>query len=176
MIFRAGPDGSVPKAVAAERKRAMEALVRSGSPVGLLAYANGEPVAWCSVGPRETFRGLAATAERAEPVWSVTCFYVKPVFRKTGLMRRLLHQALAEARRAGAKALEAYPVDPNAPSYRFGGFVPFFEREGFREVRRLGARRHVMQLALDATPPCTRGTSTEHPVTAGSPLQPECSG
>ena len=43
-------------------------------------------------------------------------------------------------------AAGAYPVNPNSPSYRFGGFVPFFEREGFREVGRLGSRRHVMRL------------------------------
>lgn len=34
------------------------------------------------------------------------------------------------------------------PSYRFGGFVPFFTREGFREGGRLGTRRHVMRLDL----------------------------
>jgi hypothetical protein len=72
-------------------------------------------------------------------------------------MRALLQQAIAAARQAGAMALEAYPVDPDSPSYRFGGFVPFFAREGFQEVGRLGLRRHVMRLDLDAKRTKRRG-------------------
>jgi len=52
------------------------------------------------------------------------------------------------AREHGATSLEAYPVDPDSPSYRFGGFVPFFLAAGFREVGRAGTRRHVMRLDL----------------------------
>lgn len=150
MLFRASPDGKVPKADGRERKHAMRELVRGGIPVGLLGYSDGVPVAWCSLGPRETFRGLAAVGEQSDPVWSVTCFYVQPRFRRSGVTRALLKAAIAEARKAGAKALEAYPVDPDSPSYRFGGFVPFFESEGFYEVGRLGSRRHVMRLDLAA--------------------------
>jgi hypothetical protein len=52
------------------------------------------------------------------------------------------------ARRRGATVVEAYPVDPDSPSYRFMGFVSTFEAAGFREVGRAGARRHVMRLRL----------------------------
>ena len=89
MIFRAGPDGKVPKATGPERKCAMRELVCAGIPVGLLAYSDGTPVAWCSVGPRDTFRGLAVVGEQSDPVWSVTCFYVRPEFRHSGVMRAL---------------------------------------------------------------------------------------
>jgi hypothetical protein len=41
-----------------ERAEALERLVREGTPVGVLAYFDGEPVAWCSVAPRETYAGL----------------------------------------------------------------------------------------------------------------------
>ncbi|GIW42750.1 MAG: hypothetical protein KatS3mg077_0032 [Candidatus Binatia bacterium] len=157
MIFRAGPDGKVPKAVRTERKQAMRELVRMGTPVGLLAYSDGEPIAWCSVRPRASFRGLVGVGQETDPVWSMTCFYVNPAFRKTGIMRALLQQAIALARQAGATALEAYPVDPDSPSYRFGGFVPFFTSNGFREVGRLGLRRHVVRLNLDANRITRRG-------------------
>lgn len=56
---------------------------------------------------------------------------------------------MAYAREQGATVVEAYPVDPDAPSYRFMGFVPTFEEAGFSEVGRAGYRRHVMQLKLD---------------------------
>ena len=46
----------------------------------------------------------------------------------------------------GATVLEAYPVDPDSPSYRFMGFVPSFAEAGFVETGRAGERRHVMQL------------------------------
>ena len=52
------------------------------------------------------------------------------------------------ARSHGAAILEAYPVDPDSPSYRFMGFVPVFEEAGFHKVGRAGIRRHVMQLRV----------------------------
>ncbi|MDA1004136.1 MAG: acetyltransferase [Chloroflexi bacterium] len=41
--------------------------------------------------------------------------------------------------------VEAYPVDRDSPSYRFGGFVETFADAGFVEVGRAGLRRHVMR-------------------------------
>ncbi|WP_333840758.1 GNAT family N-acetyltransferase [Pelomicrobium sp.] len=93
---------------------------------------------------------MAAVGEQSDLVWSVTCFYVQREFRRSGVMRALLKAAIAEARKAGAMALEAYPVVPDSPGYRFGGFVPFFGREGFQEAGMLGSRRHVMRLNLGA--------------------------
>lgn len=43
---------------------------------------------------------------------------------------------------------EAYPVDPDSPSYRFMGFVPTYEREGFHYAKDAGTRRHVMTCKL----------------------------
>lgn len=40
------------------RIAALEDLVRQGTPVGVLAYENGEPVGWCSIAPRETYAAL----------------------------------------------------------------------------------------------------------------------
>lgn len=148
MIFRAGVQGKVPQLSGPACKRAMHDLVMAGTPVGLLAYAEGEPIAWCSVAPRSTFPNLAVVGTKDEPVWSITCFYVKPEHRGTGIQRKLLDAAIREARAQGAKALEAYPVDPDSPSYRFGGFVPLFARAGFRKVGRIGLRRYVMRKRL----------------------------
>lgn len=148
MIFRAGVDGKVPPPSGPARKRAMRDLVMTDTPVGLLAYAEGGPIAWCSVAPRATFPGLAVVATNDEPIWSLTCFCVKREYRGTGIQRKLLDAAIQEAWAQGAKVLEAYPVLPDSPSYRFGGFVGSFERAGFREVGRLGARRYVMRKEL----------------------------
>ena len=59
-------------------KEAMRRRVADGGRVGLLAYVNGEPAAWCSVAPRETFVRLGGVEQPGEDpgaVWSLTCFY-----------------------------------------------------------------------------------------------------
>ena len=79
----------------------------------------------------------------------MVCFYAKRAYRGRGVFAQLLDRAAEVARAHGATLLEAYPVDPDSPSYRFGGFVPAYERRGFVEVGRAGSRRHVMRLRLD---------------------------
>ena len=63
-------------------------------------------------------------------------------------MSRLIDEAVAHARRNEATVVEAYPVAPDSPSYRFCGFVPVFAERGFVEVGRAGLRRHVMRREL----------------------------
>jgi len=132
-----------------ERKRAtLEGQVRTGVPVGLIGYVEGEPAAWCSVAPRESFRELGGVADEAGEVWSLVCFFVPRKRRGAGLARQLLEAAVARAREAGAGTLEAYPVDPDSPSYRFMGFRPMFLARGFEERGTAGSRRYVMRLDL----------------------------
>jgi len=131
------------------RKRAQHDRVRAGVPIGLLAYLDEDPVAWCSVAPRESFLRLSSDQNDAEGgVWSVTCFFVRRDHRKTGLSARLLDAAIELARSRGGKVLEAYPVARDSPSYRFMGFDELFEKRGFSLTGRTGSRRHVMRLAL----------------------------
>jgi GNAT superfamily N-acetyltransferase len=58
------------------------------------------------------------------PVWSLSCFYVRKGYRKQGVTSALITAALEAAKRAGASALEAYPLDANlTPSASFTGYV-----------------------------------------------------
>ena len=43
-------------------RKAFRKLVRSGAEPGVLAYADGEPVGWCAVAPREQYPRLDAAA------------------------------------------------------------------------------------------------------------------
>jgi GNAT superfamily N-acetyltransferase len=125
----------------------MMGLIEAGTPVGILAYERNEPVGWCSVAPRETFLRLSPDQNDDEiGVWSVTCFYVPRTRRGSGLGEALLDAAIRHAFDQGATAVEAYPVDPDSPSYRFMGFRGLFERKGFRESGMAGSRRHVVRL------------------------------
>lgn len=149
MVFRA-PPGRASAPDRAAKKAEMRRRVLAGEPTGILAYGGGEPVGWCSVAPVDTFRRLGpgvATEGRAG-VWALTCFYVPRRLRGRGIARRLLDAAIARAREGGAHTLEAYPVAPDSPSYRFLGVVPLFREAGFAEAGRAGTRRHVMRLAL----------------------------
>ncbi len=79
-------------------------------------------------------------------------------------MRRLIEAAVEHAAARGADVVEAYPVDPDAPSYRFMGFTPAFHDLGFEQVGTAGYRRHVMRLrARSATAEHTMATSGEPP-------------
>jgi GNAT superfamily N-acetyltransferase len=130
-----------------EMKRAMMALVQAGTPVDILAELDGKTVGWCSVAPRETYRKLSPRQDDGETgVWSIVCFYVPRALRAGGLAAALLDAAIDHAFAKGAKTIEAYPIDPASPSYRFMGFRDMFTARGFHEIGMAGSRRHVMRL------------------------------
>lgn len=135
----------------AGKKAALKARVIVGVPIGLLAYSNGEPVAWCSVGPRDSFRPLGGD-ETLKDVWSLVCFFVKRAFRGKGITSLLIEEAVDFASRNGARYLEVYPADEDSPSYGFMGRRGTFERAGFRYCRKAGKRRNVMLRELTRMP------------------------
>jgi hypothetical protein len=53
-----------------QKKAAMKSRIKADEPVGVLAYIDGEAVAWCSVAPRESYRPLGGF-EDLENVWSL---------------------------------------------------------------------------------------------------------
>ncbi len=133
----------------ASRKRQMLGRIDAGTPVGLVGYQQGEPLAWISIAPRDTYRALGGPeAEEGENIWSIVCMYARRALRGQGLAHQMIAAAVDYAKKNGASAVEAYPVDPDSPSYRHMGFVPAYERAGFKETGRAGTRRHVMRLTL----------------------------
>jgi GNAT superfamily N-acetyltransferase len=146
MAFRATPE-EIRNSKSTERKKQILGRIADGVPVGILAYAEGEPVGWVSLAPKDTFRKLGGT-EDADGVWSLTCMFIPRTRRGQGMAHRLIEGAIAYAKKHKARLLEAYPVDPDSPSYRHMGFRPAFEKAGFTDTGMEGARRHVMQLRL----------------------------
>jgi GNAT superfamily N-acetyltransferase len=133
------------------RKAAIEARVRNQVPIGILGYLEGEPVAWCSIAPRPTYRRLGGSeiaGEDPDSVWSLACFFAHRKLRGQGVAAQMIEAATAHARAKGARIVEAYPVDPESPSYRFMGYVSTFKAAGFDNVGEAGSRRHVMRLRL----------------------------
>ena len=149
MAWRATPEEVKAAPRGSDRKPLMEGRIKSGTTVGLLGYLDGEPVAWVSIAPRDTYRDLGGPeAKPGEKIWSLACMYIHRKLRGAGHGMELIGAAKAYATKRGGTVLEAYPVDPKSPSYRFMGFVPAFELLGFEKVGKAGSRRTVMRLAL----------------------------
>jgi len=129
----------------ARRNRAvLEGLASRDPAPGLIAYAEGRPVGWVSVGPREDYERLERSKVLARiddrPVWSVVCFVVSKSARGRGVATALLDAALDYARGHGATLVEAYPVDASRgrvrPASAYTGPLSMFERAGFAVVER----------------------------------------
>ena len=141
----------------AGNKKAMKRIVESGPPPGLVAYAGGQPVAWCALAPRETYCVLANSRilkpVDEQPVWSVVCFFVARPCRGRGLTTKLLDAAAKYARKQGARIVEGYPVEPKAGArsadvFVWTGLVSAFRRAGFEEVARRSPARPIMRRKL----------------------------
>jgi GNAT superfamily N-acetyltransferase len=138
---------------------------RAGTTSGLVAYRGGEPVGWCAVAPRPAYARLLRRTrvpwegrdeDRADgSVWAVTCLLTRAGHGRTGVSRALARAAVDHARRAGARALEAYPMvvdEPGGSGYLVGELHPgtrsVYADAGFVEVTRPTTRRAVMRVDL----------------------------
>jgi len=128
---------------------------------GLIAYVDGEPAGWVRVGPRIDQARLLRTRDvttatdeplDADDVWSISCFVVRTAHRGQGLMKKLLDAAVSTARDAGARVVEAYPLDPTvtkrSANQLYRGTVSMFEQAGFDIVDRPKPDRALVSLTL----------------------------
>ncbi len=139
-------------------RRAMQAIVKSGTVPGILAYRAGHAVGWCALAPRVDYVRLERSRVLApvddQPVWSVYCFFIARSERRRGVATELLRAAVQHARKKGARMLEGYPIDPRSnrfpDAFAYHGTVSVFRAAGFREVARRSATRPIMRLELEA--------------------------
>ena len=142
-------------------KALLKELAEHNDIPGLLAYMDGKAVGWCSVGPRENYRALenSRVLKRVDeqPIWSIVCFFIDKGFRKQGLMSALVRGAVAFARSRGAKFVEAYPTDMEAPrlaGHKLGGCSGYmgiaraFRENGFVEVGRASETQLIMRCTI----------------------------
>jgi GNAT superfamily N-acetyltransferase len=154
-IFDATPAEELAAALREQSRRA------DASP-GLVAFVDGEPAGWVAVEPRTRYPRLlrsrvvtrGSEEERDDAsVWSIVCFVVRHEFRNRGVSGALTRAAVEHARQAGARVVEAYPVDvaarPGASaSELYHGTVSVFTAAGFDERSRPSPARPVMSLTL----------------------------
>ncbi len=137
----------------AGNKRAIKKIIATGQEPGILAYADGEPIGWCAIAPREAYPSLERShvLQRVDdqPVWSATCFYVARHYRKQGVTEQLLKAAVKFAGKRGAKIIEGYPIDSGGERKDavsiFTGLASTFVQAGFVEVARRSPTRPIMR-------------------------------
>jgi GNAT superfamily N-acetyltransferase len=131
-------------------REAFRKVVADGPPPGLLAFENDAAVGWCQLTSRDALPALDRTwrLRRVDdaPVWSISCFYIRKGYRRQGVTAALITAALEAARRAGAIAVEAYPLDAHlTTSASHTGYASTFERAGFTTVARHVPSRPIMR-------------------------------
>lgn len=137
-------------------KAAFKQIVTSGAVPGILAYAQGQPVGWCAVAPREVYsfweRSRVLGRVDDQPVWSITCLFVARPFRRAGVSVALLKAAVAHAEEQGATIVEGYPVEPRKDkmpdAFAWTGLASAFRHAGFREVARRSTTRPIMRFVI----------------------------
>ncbi len=138
------------------RREALVTLVDAGTPTGLLAYLDGEPAGWCSVGPRASFgrlvRSRTLLPPEDGPAWATTCFFIRRGFRRAGIAKALLHGAVTYAAAAGALVLDAYPDLNTGARPNSRGSIPMFRAAGFEEVASLSTYFVSMRRDLTRSP------------------------
>ncbi|HXI02624.1 MAG TPA: GNAT family N-acetyltransferase [Candidatus Saccharimonadales bacterium] len=152
---------------AGHRRRLMR-IVRSGREPGLLAYSGTEPIGWCAVAPRTEYAALERSRVLKpvddQPVWSITCLFVKKPFRRMGVSSALLKAAAERALARGAPAVEGYPVIPyqsKAPdAFLWTGTLSAFRKAGFREIHRWSKSRPIMRYGGTGPSRATSGAGT----------------
>lgn len=131
-----------------------------GGTSGVVAYLDGEPVGWCAVEPRTAYPGLlrvyripwqGRAEDRADDsVWAITCVFTRAGHRGRGVAHALAAGAVEHARRAGARAVEAYPITEADVTWgeEHPGTPTMFAAAGMTVVHRPSHRRAVMRIEL----------------------------
>ena len=136
---------------------AMSRLAKKKSPPGVIGYLDGEPVAWCSLGPRAAFPRLERSpllkAVDDDGACAITCLFVQRKHRRNGLQTALLEAACSYAAKNGYELVEGYPIEPPrgkraGSDTAMTGIASAFRNAGFNEVARPRKDRPIMRKQL----------------------------
>lgn len=149
-----------------DRARELAASGERTTGPGVIAYLGSDsegwqPVGWAAVEARTAYPRIlagrmmpgSAEADAADNrVWAVSCFVVRVGFRRRGVAAALLAGAVDEARRGGARVVEAYPVDTKGEKVSsadlYHGPLSAFTAAGFEITGRPAEGRAVVRLEL----------------------------
>jgi GNAT superfamily N-acetyltransferase len=146
-----------PSLSGAQNRVAMQARIEVGEMEGFLAYAGSEPVGWLNAQPRHKLphcfdrMGIPPTPLPCASYEAavVVCFIIAPAWRRRGVSRALLAEALSSLAARGFKLVDAFPFkagdsERGADHYHgalstflAAGFAPLDETDAITVVRKL---------------------------------------
>jgi GNAT superfamily N-acetyltransferase len=137
-------------------RKAMKTLIEEGTVPGILIYEGEQPVAWCSIAPREQYGSLnrSPVLKRIDDaqVWSLVCLFVAKEYRHQGITRSAIQSAIDYVQSQGGQIIEAYPTLPKderlAPVSSFMGLPSMFEKVGFVVVAKPSKRKVIMRYTI----------------------------
>lgn len=137
-------------------KRALKRIVTTGKEPGIIAYLGKEPIGWCAIAPRADYSALERSRilkpVDEQPVWSVSCLFIKKAYRRQGVSSQLLQAVIAFAANHGARIVEGYPVEPSMEKmpdpFLWHGVPSAFISAGFKEVARRSQSRPIMRFEI----------------------------
>jgi GNAT superfamily N-acetyltransferase len=122
--------------------------IRTGETQGVVAYCDGQLVAWCNASPRCRFPDYARDDGADESTGVVACFVVAPSHRGHGLARQMLAAIVEHFPGGGVTAVEAHPAnDVQWAGAAYRGTIPLYREHGF-EVLHEGERTTVVRREL----------------------------
>jgi GNAT superfamily N-acetyltransferase len=138
-----GITGSGPGTAEGRRRAALAKLARRRkNSAGLVAYRDGEPIGFISLGPRYDFsrieRSKATPPVDDVPAWVIPCITVRRGYRGQGVAVAMIRAAVEYAGERGAPAVEAYPRADGKrvnDDFAFFGTDAMFRKAGFRRIR-----------------------------------------
>jgi ribosomal protein S18 acetylase RimI-like enzyme len=157
---RTGPTGPLSSSTRQEaNRRDHRALLLRGHAQGVLVYREDQPVGWCQFGRRGDLPRIENGRKYKQlgdslgnpPRWRITCFFVDRPYRRSGIARLALHEALASIARRGGGVVEAYPATRGNAVATWFGTVGMFEREGFRKMVQFGQSNVLVRKEVPAT-------------------------
>lgn len=138
-----------------QNRERLRKLVFSGAEPGLVAYVDGKPIAWCTIGPREEFTRLdnmrvikPLPDSQGKKIWAVPCLFVKRDERGRGVSVEMLKKAAEYVSTKGADWIEGYPVavkSKEADPFVWTGTLNGFLRAGYEIAASYSERRPIMR-------------------------------
>jgi GNAT superfamily N-acetyltransferase len=107
--------------------------IEDGEMKGFIAYQEGKPVGWCHANLKKEISAYREGAGSLDAI--IACFVIAPGHRRQGIATMLLEDVVTQFREAGYESIEAHPVKgTDRTDFNYHGFLPMYERAGFRIV------------------------------------------
>jgi len=127
-------------------------LTSAGRAHGTIVFCGDDPVGWCQFGPKEELPRIDRKRgyQPASPdTWRVTCLFIDPRHRKSGLASYAVRESVRAMKKAGVKVAEAYPIEGvRSATLLWSGTPKLFEEAGFTRTGPLGKHRWIYSSRL----------------------------